>query len=296
MKRILVSGATGSVGSAVLDHLAMLADSEDVTVLGTARSDASAMALQDRGVTAVPFDFDAPATLRPALDGVDTLFLATGYTVDMLIHAKRTLDAAHDAGVSHIVHLGALAAPDTAHAHFAWHQMIEYTIKAMGFSWTNLHPNFFMDTVWQGLRHRPERLVHFVADRPVSWIAAHDIGAVAAHVLTQPDRWAGQDLPLAAQALTLPDLARLLSRVLGYDVSYSPRPADSLLPIMLKQGMEPAYAAGLATGIAAIEAGQMPESTAVFDTVRTVTGRDALTWQDFATAHRTELPPVTRSG
>ena len=296
MKRILVTGATGSVGSAVLDHLAKLTDSADVTALGTARSDTSAEALRNRGIAAVTFDYDRPETLRSALEGVDALFLATGYTVDMLVHSKRALDAARDVGVPHVVHLGAHAAQDTPHAHFAWHQIIERCIEAMGFSWTHLQPNFFMDTVWQGLTHRPDRLVHFVGKRRVSWVAAQDIGAVAAHALALPDKWGGQCLPLAGEALTLSELAAMLSPILGREVTYAPRPAASLLPILLKQGMEPNYASGLAEGIKAIEAGAMPESAEVFDTVTKVTGRAALTWQELATARRAEITPVTRSG
>lgn len=296
MKRILVTGATGSVGSAVLDHLVGQTDSADVMALGTVRSETSADVLRNRGIPAVTFDYERPETLRPALEGVDALFLATGYTVDMLVHSKRTLDAARDAGVHHVVHLGAHATVDTPHAHFAWHQMIERCIESMGFSWTHLQPNFFMDTVWQGLKHRPDRLVHFVKDRRVSWIAAQDIGAVAAQALACPEKWGGQSLPLAGEALTFGELAMTLSSVLGHDVTYLPRPAASLLPILLKQGMEPNYATGLAQGIEAIEAGAMPECAQVFDSVTRVTGRAAQTWQEFATARREELPAVTTSG
>ena len=89
------------------------------------------------------------------------VLLLTGYSVDMLAHSKRLLDAAKAEGVDHIVHLGAMAADDTPYAPLAWHQLIERAIEAMNFSWTHLHPNFFMDTVWSGFLHRPDRLVHY---------------------------------------------------------------------------------------------------------------------------------------
>ena len=258
-------------------------------IVGAARSDTAAARLAERGGPSVLFDYDRPETLRPALKGVDVLFLATGYSVDMLVQSKRTLDAARDAGVAHVVHLGALADPQTTHAHFAWHQMVERTVEAMGFSWTHLHPNFFIDTVWAGLTRRPDRLVHFVGDRPVSWIAARDIGAVAAEALTRPETFAGRSLPLASEALSFGYLAALLTRVLGLAVTYAPRPAEDLLPILLRQGMEPTYAAGLASGVAAIAAGDMPEAGATFDTVEQVTGRPATTWAAFAEARKDEV-------
>jgi uncharacterized protein YbjT (DUF2867 family) len=286
--RIVVTGATGTVGSAVLDALSARNESAG-EVLGTARSESAAERLRARGVTPVAFDYERPETMRRALEDADALFLATGYSVDMLVHAKRALDVARAAGVGHIVHLGALADPETPHAHFAWHQLTERAIAAMGFTWTNLHPNFFVDTVWAGLKRRPDRLVHFVGDRRVSWITAKDIGAVGAAALTEPDRWAGQDLPLAGESLSFARLAEVLTPILGVEVHHAPRPAAELLPILLKQGMEPAYAAGLAAGMAEIEAGGMPEASATFDTVERVLGRPAIGWADFARSHKDEV-------
>ncbi len=294
MPRIVVTGATGTVGSAVLDALCVRNDSaaSPLEILGTARSETAARRLRAQNIIPVTFDYDRPETMAPALEGADALFLATGYSVDMLVHSKRALDAARAAGVQHVVHLGALANRETPHAHFAWHQLIERAISAMGFSWTNLHPNFFVDTVWAGLRRRPDRLVHFVGDRRVSWITAADIGAVAAAALTEPDRWAGQDLPLAGEALTFEDLAAMLTSIFGIEVRYAPRPASELLPILLRQGMEPVYAAGLAASVTEIEAGGMPEASATFDTIEHVTGRPAVGWADFA---RDRLGEITLS-
>ena len=199
----------------------------------------------------------------------------------MLIHSKRLLDAAKAAGVGHIVHLGALAPADTPHAHFGWHQMIERTIEAMGFSYTHLQPNFFMDTVWSGFRHRPDRVVHFIGERTVSWISAADIAAVAAEALRDPGRHAGQTYPLAVEPLSLGQVAALLSKETGSTVTYRPRPATDLLPILLKQGMEPGYAGGLAESVIEIEAGRLPLTDAVYDSVYVITGRPPISWREF---------------
>jgi len=148
----------------------------------------------------------------------------------------------------------------------------------------------------RGFGSRPDRLVHFVGTRDVSWIAAEDIAAVAACALRDPARHAGQSYKLASECLSFPDLAALLSRETGREVRYTPRPAADLLPNLLRQGMEPSYAAGLADGVAAIEAGAFPGAAEVFDTVRTVTGRAPVTWVDFVRARRADLPDVTTSG
>lgn len=289
-RRILVTAATGTVGSATMRCLQGDAEAGRITLLGAARSETSANRLRDSGFVPVVFDYDRPETFLPALEGVDSVFLITGYTVDMMIHSKRLLDAAWTAGVRHVVHLGALAAPDTPHAHFAWHQMVERVIEQMGFSHTHLQPNFFIDTVWAGYRRRPERLVHFIGEQRVSWIAADDIAAVAAAALRDPERHRGKSYQLAVEALSFPQIARLLSEITGRRVEYLPRPAAELLEILLKQGMDPVYAASLAAGIAGLEAGLLPLADTVTDTVEIVTGRKPINWHDFAMRHKTDLP------
>lgn len=291
-RRVLVSAATGTIGGATMELLASDAAAGQLDLVGAARSAKSADALRRRGFEPVAFDYDLPATLRPALEGVDAVFLITGYTVDMLIHSKRLLDAARTAGVKHIVHLGALAARDTPYAHFGWHQMIEHTIESMGFAFTHLQPNFFMDTVWQGFRHRPDRVVHFVGDQSVSWVSSLDIAAVAAQALLHPDRHAGKTYPLAVEALPLSGVAALLSQATGTPVQYRPRPAADLLPSLLRQGMDPAYAAGLAEGVVAIEAGQLPLAGAVYDNVSQITGREPDTWRSFIARRLASDPPT----
>ena len=284
VERILVTGATGTVGGATLRQLAGLAD-PNIEITAATRSEHGAKALRDAGFSPVVFDFDRPETLRPALEGIDALFLVTGYSVDMIAQSKRVLDAARSARVRHIVHLGALASEDTPFPHFAWHQIIERAIAGMGFAWTNLRPNFFMDTVWAGFRLRPDRVVHFVGDQRVSWIASGDIGElVAAEALRDPARHAGRTYNLATEAVSFRELAAILTEVTGRSVEYRPGAAVDLLPILLKQGMEPTYAASLSEGVVATERGEMPLSDAVFDDVEAVAGRKPVDWRAFAKA------------
>lgn len=288
-QRVLVTGATGTVGGAVMRLLKEDAQKGHVDLIAAARNETGAAKLRRDGFTPVSFDFDDPATLRPALRGVDTIFLLTGYSVDMLVHSKRVLDAARAEGVRHVVHLGALAADDTPHAHFAWHQLVERAIEGMGFGWTHLHPNFFMDTVWNGFVRRPDRLVHFVGDRRVSFVSSDDMAAVAAAILRDPSAHSGKAYPLAVEALTLNELAAILSEVAGRPVEYRPRPASELLSIMERQGAEKLYAAGLCESIAEIERGGIPEAGATFGNVESLTGRKPVLWRDFARARLGEI-------
>ena len=63
--RVLVTGATGNQGGAVVDYL--LASNTEFDVRGLTRNASSeaAQALEDRGVTMVEGDLNEPETLRP---------------------------------------------------------------------------------------------------------------------------------------------------------------------------------------------------------------------------------------
>ena len=84
----------------------LLAGSSTVEVVAAARNRAKAAKL---GVSAVHLDLDDFATIAPALIGIDRIFMATGYTVDMLRQSKDLVNCAVRAGVKQIVHLGARA-------------------------------------------------------------------------------------------------------------------------------------------------------------------------------------------
>jgi NAD(P)H dehydrogenase (quinone) len=61
----------------------------------------------------VYLDLDQADTMAPALEGIDRLFMVTGYTIDMLLRSKDLLNAVKRAGVKHVVHLGACGNDDT---------------------------------------------------------------------------------------------------------------------------------------------------------------------------------------
>lgn len=67
-------------------------------------------------------DLDDFSTYEDALQGVQRLFMVTGYTVDMLNQGKNLTDAAKDAGVEYIVHVGTFDNPalNSLHCRYEW--------------------------------------------------------------------------------------------------------------------------------------------------------------------------------
>ena len=89
----MITGATGQIGSAVLR---LAAANPNLDVVAAVRSAEKAAAL---GFPAVLLDFDRPETLAAALEGVDRVFLMTGYTIRMFKQSRDFLNAARRADV-----------------------------------------------------------------------------------------------------------------------------------------------------------------------------------------------------
>ena len=109
--KILVLGAAGQVGKGVVENLK---NDPNVEVIAAARSPEKAASL---GVLVVYLDLDKPETIAAALQGIDRVFLATGYTIDMMRQRKDFLNIAKKAGLKYIVHLSELLSQRNTQSH-----------------------------------------------------------------------------------------------------------------------------------------------------------------------------------
>lgn len=272
-------GGTGTIGSYLVRQMA--ADHARFDLVATARSAASAERLRAAGYTTVDMDLERTETLVPAMQGVDTLFMLKPYSIDYLIQSKRVIDAAAKAGVRHIVNLGSFGADDTPWTSIGWNRLVESYLKVSGMGHTTLRPNFFMDNVPARTDLASGRIIHYFGDQPVSWIAAEDIASVAAEVLRRPGDYQGKALPLASQALTMAQIAEIISRRTGRKFTAVHVPAEPALQQLLARGWQEAFARPFVDYMKAISAGQVPEVADTANTVAEVTGTQAIDWDNF---------------
>lgn len=282
---VLVLGASGRVGSHVVKELD--AHHEGVTVrLATSRA-AVAEQWRAEGREAVILDLDRPEGFAGALKGIDRVFLLTGYSSAMLYQSKKFVDAAVDAGVSHLVHLGVFSSPQDMIPHFNWHVLIETYIEASGIAWTHLHPNVISDSMLVSTPPINETgsFPVFWRDVPQGWVFASDIGAVAAAVLREgPAKHGGANYWLSTEVLTGPEVADILSEASGTEIKclmLGPEAmqavADKLPTIPERDYMESAV-----TYMELAAAGALKFQTVVRDDVQTVLGRPGLTMAQWA--------------
>jgi NAD(P)H dehydrogenase (quinone) len=280
--RILVMGATGQVGGAVVSELVKDANIE---VVAAARDVDKAGQL---GVPVVHLNLDKIETLAPALDGVDSVFMATGYTVDMLRQSKDLVNAAKRTGVKHIVHLGACGDDDTRVAHYGWHQFIERYIEWSGIRFTHLRPEIFMQNLlgYGGESYVKSGVIkHYVGAARLSWVDCEDVAAVAAACLLDPSTHAGRTHRLGYEAKTYYELAEAFTNTLEQPFSYEPQPPADFLRNVLAAGAEPAYMKCVFDSYTDLTNGKDIRADEIFDNFHAITGRQPKTIAQFVMKH-----------
>lgn len=283
---VLVLGSTGQIGKLIVQELAQ---SSDVHLRLSSRRQEEVDRMSKEGKEAVRLDLDDPKTFPLALHDVDRVFLLTGYTVAMLTQSKTFVDSAKKAGVKHLVHLGIFAEWDCTDAHFVWHQLIESYVKASGLAWTFLHPNMFMDNLLGATAPKRDQLELYFENRRVGWIAVSDIAAMAAAVLNQgPEKHHGRDYWMSIEVLDGTEVAAILSEVTSRNITYIPRGPDDFKALVSapESGAEPWYAAGGVDFMRQVSDDRMGYIGTIRDDIPYVLGRPALTFREWATAHK----------
>lgn len=289
-KRVLVLGSTGQVGGLVANKLDAMDDNIEVVI--SSRRQTQVDAWRAEGHNAVLLDLDEPRTFGPALAGIDSVFLLTGYTVDMLVQSKTLTDAAVKAGVEHMVHWGVFNNDDVTDPHFAWHQMVETYIAASGLSWTNLHPNYFMENLINVTPINEGRFSIYSGDACWGWIALEDAAEVAAVVLRDgATKHHGKDYWLSTESLNGTEAAEVLTEALDTPIHCDIRPASELEAFFNSGAVdvEPKYAASGVEVMRQIQDGRMAYLGTVRDDVPHITGHAAMTLAQWAQKNRSAL-------
>nr|WP_205709484.1 NmrA family NAD(P)-binding protein [Kineococcus siccus] len=219
---IVVTGATGQLGSQIVDRLLARVPAETVGV--SVRDPAAATALAQRGVRVRAGDFTDPASLRHAFEGAEqVLVVSASLRGDGAVAANlAAVDAARAAGAGRILYTSHQAASrESLFAPQPVHAAVQEHLASLGVAFTALRNGFYASTLAfsAGDALRTGRLVA-PADGPVSWTAHADLAEAAALALTTDSLLDGVTAPLtAAEALDLEAVAALLGEVAGREVT-----------------------------------------------------------------------------
>jgi uncharacterized protein YbjT (DUF2867 family) len=214
----LITGATGDVGSRVVDSLLAFGERPRVFV----RDENKARSRFGDRVEVFVGDLADAASLKSALQDVDALFLVTtGPRIPQL--DEGAAKAAKAAGVRRLVKLSSLDVEQNL-AIGAWHERGEEAIRASGVPFTFLRPSGFMSNLFAWATSiRNEGLVRSsTGDGKRGFIHSDDLAAVATEIL-RTGAHVGESLPLTGpEALSFSEVAVKLGVAIGSPLRYQP--------------------------------------------------------------------------
>lgn len=223
-KIVLVTGATGQQGGATSRHL--LANSWQVRGLTRNPNSPAALALAEAGAEVVQGDLDDRMSLAKVMEGVYSVFSFPNMALGVEVEArqgKMVADAALAAGVQHFVQSSVGGAErDSGIPHFESKRRIEEHVQSLGLPYTILRPAYFMENVNWKRSQILDGTFESIGMNPgkgLQLIAADDIGAFAALAFERPQEYIGQEIELAGDELTEPQMVDTMAKVIGRPVN-----------------------------------------------------------------------------
>jgi len=230
-KTVLVTGATGRQGGAVLRH--MLPKGWKLRALTFRADTTTVQRLASQGIEVVKGDMEDPSSLERATRGVYGVYSVQDF---WSVGAKREVqqgknmaDAARKAGVEQFVYSSVGGAErNSGIDHWASKWEVENYIRRLGLPATMIRPaafmeNYYIDQVEIGIL-KGKLMDPIRADKTYQTIASDDIGAFVALAFDRPKEFIGTELEIAGSELTNPEAAQVFSRVLGRPVKFRKLP------------------------------------------------------------------------
>jgi len=234
---VLVAGATGTQGGAVVD--ALLAKNIAVRAIVRNKNSDAAKALAAMNVELAEATFDDLDSLTRAAEGATGIFSVQmgthpGNKGEETRHANNLIAAAKSAGIQQIVHSSVARAGD--HENFvdwdkgAWEPLyweekaaaIE-AVKSADFAyWTIIKPPFIMINLLPPMDEimfpslTTGRIATPIApETKIDWVSPNDIGRFAAEAFTRPEKFNKEEFAIVGDSLTMDEVADILSDVIG---------------------------------------------------------------------------------
>jgi uncharacterized protein YbjT (DUF2867 family) len=235
LKMMLITGASGSVGKAVLQE----ASRKDSKIRAMYRSKGEA-AKAPSGCETVLADYSDAQSLRKAMDGVSSVYVVCSPIPQLVELESNVLNACKESGVKHVVLNSAMGAGNYGKSFPSWHRKVEDKLKITGMSYTILRPNGFLQNIvaYNAPSIRTQGAFYAaMGDAKVSYLDVGDI-AVAAVKALQGGAHAGKTYELnGPEAISNQELAKRISKATGRTVNFVDIPESAQREAMLGMGM-----------------------------------------------------------
>ena len=251
---IVVTAATGQLGSLVIDELLTRVPADQVVAV--VRDAEKAAGIAARGVELRIADYGDPAALASAFRTGDTVLLISGMDPDRVDQHKSVIDAAKEAGVTRLAYTGVLGGPEADFDLANDHKATEQAILDSGLSYTFLRNGWYNENYTAQLPvHLEHGVVGAAGEGRIGSASRRDFAAAAAAVLTGEGHEKKAYELNGDVAWSLAEYAAEVSKQSGKTVAYNNVPAEALVGILSGAGVPEQFAGVLANVDQAIERG-----------------------------------------
>ena len=234
-KTILVTGATGQQGGAVVRHLSARGWKLRALVRDPAKP--AAQHLANNNIELVQGNLFTAASLEEALDGVYGVFSVQTFADGIageIIQGKLLADAAQKAKVEHFVYSSVGGAErESGIPHFESKWQVEKHIRALGLPATIIRPVFFMDNfamdIGASIKQQNKLILPMHPHTRLQLIATENIGSFVALAFEQPTSFIGKALEIAGDELSMMEIAETFSRVMKQTIEFVELPMEQMV-------------------------------------------------------------------
>ncbi|WP_328456579.1 NmrA family NAD(P)-binding protein [Amycolatopsis sp. NBC_00438] len=282
MIMIVITGATGALGGAAVEHLLERVPVDRIGV--SVRDVAKARRFADRGVRVRGGSYDDPAALRDSFEGAERVLLVSQNDPagDGIGLHRTAIEAAVAAGARRILytsHQNTRADSPFAPAHE--HAATEALLAKSGVAWTALRNGFYAHSLdWLLGPWRQTGVIAAPADGPASWTDRADAAEAAAILLTGQRPFDGPVTLTARRAVTFDDIATTATELTGREITRVVVEDDQWLADRIAAGTPEPMAAMLLKFFHAARRGHFADTDPL---LAELLGREPRTVTDFLT-------------
>ncbi len=285
---ILVTGATGQLGSGIIDHL-LKKGIEPSNISALVRDKEKAKVLKDKTLNIRFGDYNDSDSLVSAFKGVDMLMLVSSSDREAIenrtVHHINVIKAAKEAKVKHFVYTSFVRKPEFERSAIAdfqnSHVKTEQFLKESGIDYTILQNGIYMEMIpiFAGEKVAEKGIIMLPAENgKASWVLKDELAEVAAQILTKSGHKNKTYILTNTEAVSFGEIAKGLSDILGKDIHYKSPSVEDFESILKNAGVPEAYIGMFTMWASALSEGSLDVKD---DTLATFLGRKPTTVKEF---------------
>ena len=291
---LLVTGASGQLGRAVINHLLGAQKIAPSSIIATTRDPENLADLAALGMAVRAADFNDRTSLEKAFAGADRVLIISTGDLDLktgrrLKQHRTAVAAAQAAGVSHLLYTSMPNPEPGSPVLFAGdHHGTEQAIKASGIPYTIFRNGWYQENLFMSLPHAISagKWYTSAADGRIAHGARDDMAAAIAAGLASGSKESRIYTLTGPQAYTTNEIAALVSEVTGKPLEVIQLPDDALTEGVKAAGVPEDFARIIVSFDANTRAGRIAEVT---DAVEKLSGRKPRTMKQFLEANKAAL-------